>query len=232
MFDIKSLPKDPSDALLATITYSISIVKGGGATIGALRSNNHKIATDLTICAAIAKKSAIYIRDRELSELIIKNVSIADDDSLEEVKQNLETALNAMVAYQLDDHFVDQEAVEFFDRAELSEKDKNDIRQLMADARRMVDLSSTLVERQRKKVLYHISKIENELHKEKSVYQTCLAAAYDMSALAKQVGKDALPIAEAIEKARTVTEKKVSETLAIEKDEEKKMLPKPDDLKE
>tara|TARA_R110000787_G_scaffold11003_11_gene36844 strand:- start:40065 stop:40526 length:462 start_codon:yes stop_codon:yes gene_type:complete len=150
------------------------------------------------------------------------------DYTIDQIVGNFETALNAVIAHQLDDHFIDQEAVELFGKAELDQDEKTEIRSLMAEARLLVDRSAKLSVTQRKNVLYHVSKIENELHKDKSNFQTFVAAAYDVSGILRRVGDDAQPLADAIQKARTITERKVEGRLEIGQDEEPKQLPKPD----
>jgi hypothetical protein len=229
MIDIKTLPKEPIDALTQTLSYCIAEIPRGSASFGTLKKGNHSIATDLILASMIIKKSAARLNDPVLVDLIYQCVQLNESFSVEKTIENFETALNAVIVHQLDDHFIDQDAVALFDSAELNKSEKGEIRELMASARQSVDRSATLSEKQRKNLLYHISKIENELHKEKSSLQTFVAAAYDVSGILKRVGEDAQPIAEAIEKARTITEKRVEGRLEIGRDEEQKKLPKPSD---
>jgi hypothetical protein len=227
MIDIKALPKDPIDALTQTLTYCISEIPRSAAAIKTLKKGNHSIATDLILASMIVSKSAARINNPALFDLISRCVQLDDEDAIDTIIKNFETALNAVIVHQLDDHFIDEDAVALFDSAELNKSEKAEIRDLMASARHSVDRSTTLSEQQRKNVLYHVSKIENELHKEKSSFQTFVAAAYVVSGIFRRVGEDAQPIAEAIEKARTITEKKVEGQLAIGHEEEQKKLPKP-----
>jgi len=229
MMDIKNLPKDPIDALTQVLTHCITSTPRIDTSFGNLRNANHTISKKLILASMIANKSATRMNNPELVDLISKCVQLEDEYKIVKILENFETALNAVVVYRLDDHFIDQDAVDLFDSAELNKSEKSEIRDLMASARRSVDRSTTLSEKQRKNVLYHLSKIENELHKEKSSFQTFVAAAYDVSGILKRVGEDARPIAEAIEKARTITEKKVEGRLEIGRDEEQKKLPKPKD---
>lgn len=98
----------------------------------------------------------------------------------------------------------------------------------MAQARALTNLSKTLSDGHKRRVIHRIALVENELYKELSRFGTFMAAAYEISGLARQFGSDVQPIAEAIEKARTITEKKVQGYQQIESDPKPKALPKPE----
>jgi hypothetical protein len=222
--DVKSLPKDPMEALKATVEEVLSFVGKSNATFGNLRENNHPIAAKLVIASTISKRVAARIDDEDVRNLVQENLRWEDEDALHRVREKAETALELITSLEIDDHFIQEDDIELFDEAELDQDEKNEIRQLMADARVRVDRSNTLKKFQKRNVLFHIAKIENELHREKSHFQTFIAAAYQISGLAKQVGEDVQPIADAVEKARTITEKKVEGQLQIEKEQEPKQL--------
>ena len=224
MIEIKKLPKDPSQALSATLTKMLSLTNGKTSTIEGLKRKNHPLIDELIVAASVSRKIANRIPEEELRDLLIRNLSYTDDYTLEKVNSCVEMALHALHAFQIDQHFINEEDTELFDQAELSQDEKKKIRALMADARVLVDRTESLMEFQRKNVLFHIAKIENELHREKSHFQTFLAAAYQMSRLVKQVGEDAKPLAEAVEQARTITERKVQGQLQIEQEQRPKQL--------
>lgn len=222
--DIKNLSKDPMEALRETIERILQVVGNSKTTVELLRDQNHPIAIKLVSATAISKRLASRIDDPTIRELIEQNLNWGDEDTMAEVRERTENVLELLTALEVEEHFIDREDVELFDEAELTNDEKLEIRRLMANARALVDRSEVLKEFQRKNVLYHISKIENELHREKSHFEAFLAAAYQVSSLVKQVGKDVEPIAKAIEKARTITEKRVQGQLQIEKEKAPKKL--------
>lgn len=227
MLKLEDLPKEPVSALNAILVYMMSKTANGGAQIGKLKQSNHHLYSELLSGSLVAKSAASRIDDIEVAQSIKESLLLKDELNLQQYNSRLTQALSLVLALQFDDHFIDQESVEIFDRAELSQSEKQEIRSLMAEARKVVDSSETLFESQKKNVLFHIAKIENELHKSKSNFQAFLAAAYEMSGLVRQVGEDAQPIADAVEKARTITQKKVVGYAQLPQDEKPKQLPKP-----
>ncbi|MFO7757899.1 MAG: hypothetical protein R6V26_05360 [Roseovarius sp.] len=212
-------------ALKYALTMAISNIGAGNAEIAALKRQNHPIFNKLFVSLTVARSCAKRLQDDELQDQVIRNLQFSDKDTLGNLRGRLEHAFNAVVASQLDDHFIDENAIELFDRAELNREEKFEIRELMAAARRAVDNSDELFERQKQKVLFHIAKIENELHKTKSTFQTFVAAASEVSDLIRKVGEDAQPIADAVQKARTITERKVKGYEQIAAEEKPKQLP-------
>lgn len=227
MLNVTKLPKDPIEALKYSLSYGIDLTQGGTAKLIDLQKANHRVSNELVIIVSVVKGCAKRIIDDPIRELILQKVSFDEQITLKKISANLEEAINAVIAYQLDEHFLDDKAVQIFDDAVLDEDEKTKIRCLMAEARRCVDNSQTLAEWQRKGVLHHIAKIESELHKEKSKFDVFLAAAYSTSQLVKKFGEDAQPLAEAFQKALTITNRKVEGQILIERDEEPRQLPKP-----
>lgn len=229
MIEFDKLPRNPVDALIEILNKCIGCAVKTNASYGDLRKSNHPIANDLFIGLTAARSAASRLDNPEAKEQILRNLELSDTHSLSSLKSRLEVALTTVVATQLDEHFLDPEAIELFDRAKLSADEKGEIRELLAKARRLADQSTTLQEFQRKKILHYIAKIEIELHKEKSTFQTFISAAYEVSGIAKQVGNDVQPIADAIQAAKTITERKIEGNIMIEREEIPKQLPSPEE---
>ncbi len=229
MIDIKDLPREPLLAAKYAIDHAISKIGDGKVAVLELKQKNHPLYNELFMALTIARESAKRISRDDLKEQIIRNVDLNERDILPKLRKNLEYAIGAILATEIDEHFINSDEIENFDRAELTDSEKNKIRMLMSEARRLVDLSNSLRDQQKRRVIYFISRIENELHKTKSTFHTFLAAAYEISGLVRQFGEDVQPIADAIEKAKTITEKKVEGYKQISQDERPKQLPKPDE---
>ncbi|MDT8329359.1 MAG: hypothetical protein RQ750_18675, partial [Roseovarius sp.] len=75
--------------------------------------------------------------------------------------------------------------------------------------------------------IHKINLAENELFKETVGIQAFFAVAYQASRLVKTFGEDAKPLADAIETARTKTERHVEGYKQIAADKKPKQLPKP-----
>lgn len=129
---------------------------------------------------------------------------------------------------EFEDHFLNEDEVTEFDKADLTECDKSTIRAHLATARKLTENADFLTEDHKKRVIYRIADVENELFKKVAGYKSFLAAAAETIGLVKKFGEDAKPLAEAIEQARTVTERKVEGYNRIEAEEKPKQLPKPE----
>ena len=209
MIDIKALPKDPVDALISALTIAISKTKGS-AQLTTLKSQNHPIFTKLYLACTVIRQCARRLSNQAAAEQIQSTVSPDFDGTLDEFSEHLKIALNIVLAIDIDNHFMSDSEVNEFDRFELDSNEKAEVRGFLSAARQAVFDSDALTKKQKRRVNLRISQAENELYKEVSGFQAFMAAAYEASSLLKQVGEDAAPIAEAIEKARTVTQKSVS----------------------
>lgn len=228
MLKIESLPKDPAEALHIALVYAISQCRGENYVISELKQKNHPLANNLVVATIVILKLAQRLDSKEISRLIVRNSEIGEKERVSTLRAKLLQAQEAIIAYQLDAHLLDASDVKDFDVAELDAKDKDEIRGLMAKARQLVDLSEKLPVWKKRNVLHHIAKIESELHKEQSNFQAFLAAAADVSGLSKKFGEDVQPIADAIQTARTVTQRKIDGYEKLPMEEKPKQLPKPD----
>lgn len=228
MLEISKLPRDPAQALEVVLGHMISRYASNDLEIQQLRDKRHPLYLDLIANHTIATKCAQRLSDETVRDLALEFLHYNVDEKLNSVAFKCSKILEAVIAFGLDNHFFPLEDLVTYDRAELTKGEKDEIRQLMAQARKLTLASHDLAEGHKRRISFRISQVENELYKELSTFGTVLAAAYDVSALIRRVGGDAKPIAEAIEKARTITEKKVIGYQQIEAEEKPKSLPKPD----
>ncbi|WP_319546854.1 hypothetical protein [Ruegeria conchae] len=232
MLNLSELPKEPIAALHKIIVYMMGKSGNGSAQIGKLKQTNHHLFSELLSSSLVAKSAASRVNDEAVRQSIQENLTLKDELSLQQYNAHLTRALSLVLALQFDDHFIDDDLDKEFDQAELSTSEKERIRELMYEARRIIDRATTLPGWARRKMLYHVSKIENELHREISRFQSFIAAASDVSDLVRKFGTDAQPLAEAISEARTITERKVEGYAQIEREAEPKRIPKFEETKD
>lgn len=228
MVNISNLPRDPIQALEAVLTIMIGQYEGTQTPIHELRTGRHPLYMDLVTNSTIAKKSAARIHDDTVRELAMEFLEFSLEERLSDFAQRASKVLEAVIALRLDDHYFPLEEIVKYDVASLSRSEKEEIIQLMAEARVLTNNSTTLSNEHKRRVLHRIALVENELYKELSRFGAFMAAAYEVSGLVRQFGSDVQPIADAVEKARTITEKKVIGYQRIEAEPKPKALPKPD----
>jgi hypothetical protein len=85
--DIKSLPKDPIEALKATIEYVLSIVGTGDGTFGSLRDKNIKIGAELVKASIVARRVTPRIDDVDVRNLVLENMTWKEGDSMKIVQK-------------------------------------------------------------------------------------------------------------------------------------------------
>ena len=228
MIKVTELPKDPIDAVVVAVGEAKEALRAfpSSTKVGQVRGSDSSRFNNVMLACVVAKKAAARVEDLDLKDIIIRACILDNDRTITELFSGFEFAIEAIITHKLDGHFLDYDDEVKFDQAELTLDEKAEIRELMTAARKLVDLSKQMKEWQRRKILHHISKIENELHKEISSFQAFVAAAGEISGLVKKVGEDAQPIAEAVQKARTITERKLEGTLLLEEEDKPKQITK------
>jgi hypothetical protein len=229
MVNISQLPRDPIQALEAVLAIMVGSFGGAQYTIQELCDSKSPFYAELITNVTITKKSASRIQDETVRNLTLQFLAFEPDEKLSSFGQRASKVLEAVIALRLDDHYISIQEVVTYDVASLSQSEKEDIRLLMAQARALTNNSTTLSDGHKRRVIHRIALVENELYKDSSRFGAFMAAAYEVSSLVRQFGSDIQPIADAIERARTITEKKVVGYQQIEADPKPKALPKPED---
>ncbi|EBA16498.1 DNA topoisomerase IV subunit B [Roseobacter sp. SK209-2-6] len=225
MFDLKALPRKPEDALSELLIAMLEVVPHTNEKI---RELNYKQTSEIRLLARAAAIVIQRIDDEDLQEIAKGNLEFEDQQSANEYREDIERVQESLYLSGFEKHFLDQDCISSFDQAKLSDSEKGKIRDLLSKARILTDEADFLSQDHKRRINHRISDVENELYKEISGFKAFLAAAADVSGLVKKFGEDAQPIAEAIETARTVTERKVDGYKKIAEQEKPKSLPKPD----
>ncbi|WP_306005115.1 hypothetical protein [Aquicoccus porphyridii] len=223
MINLSELPKDPLKALIVIIAKLRGIAQGN-ISVGQLKTNGHDFYTNLMIYSVSGIRAAQCIEDEPIRSEVTKLLSLRDDEKLDLYGKKLEKCVALLVAMQFEEHFISAEDRNLFDEAELSTDEKTEIQSLMAKARRATEIAQCFPPTQKRKVLYWISRVEDELLRDKSRFQTFVAAASELSDLVRKFGKDAKPVAEAIAEARTITERRVEGYKQIEAEDKPKQI--------
>ncbi len=225
---IDELPRDPSAALELALAHGIARCGAGNAKIEDVKKSNFAIYNDLFVTLKIARASAERHSDAEFRSLAGERLQLVLTETMAQVGQRFSQVFEAFLTTNLQDHFLAEDDQKDFDEAALSEDDKITIAKHLDDAREIARNSLVLPAEQIRRICLRIAKAESELFKEKAGYAAFLAAAFEASGLVKQFGKDVQPLADAVEKARTKTQKRVEGYARLEKNEDPKRLPKPD----
>ncbi len=225
MIDLNTLPKNPEDALEEILKEALKQMPRGDATASRFLKTNRQDILFLLRAATIASQRVTSPQVKEISGI---NLQLNDAITLEGLIKNIGNILDALIVEKFDQHFLDNQCIEDYDVVELDESDKSEIRELLAKARKLTENAGFLSEDHKRRIIHRIAGVENELFQKVSGFKAFLVAAADVSNLVKKFGKDAKPIAEAIQTARTITERKVEGYIRIEEEEKPKRLPKPE----
>ena len=165
--------------------------------------------------------------DAEILEVASSNLVIKGDDTTEKIRSRIERSLHSLVIYEMDAHFINEADNEEFELASVPKDEREKIRHHLDIAKNLASVAEFMSDAVRRSFLIKVSKAESELFKEKVGMQAVFAVAFDASRLLRKFGEDAQPIAEAIETARTKTEKHVEGYAKIEADEKPKQIEGP-----
>jgi len=229
MLDLKSLPKVPEEALSVLLIDLTALVPVSQNTLKSFWAARKESESNVKYLIKAANITAKRVEDKELREFAQNTLIINEAETLEEFGKRIEAVQNFLIAAQFDQHFLDEKSADDFDRVELTESEKASIRELLAKARRLTTDAQYLSAGQKRKVVYHISCVENELFKDISRFNAFIAAAHDVSSFVKQFGKDAKPLAEAIQTAKSIPESKLEGYKRIETEEKPKQITGPDE---
>lgn len=229
MVDISSLPKVPDEALTILIARLISVLPESEMGIVNYLGNGTENSNALRTLIKLASIASARISDNEIKSLTAEALQYDGKHSLNSVRLKLEGVQSLIFAMQFDQHFINTQDVKDFDSTQLDEGDKTDIRVQLAKARKLAEDAKYLSDDHKRRVIHRISQVENELFKEIVGFKAFIVAGYEASGLLKQFGKDAEPLADAIQKTRTITERKVEGYQRIEADEKPKQITGPDE---
>ena len=227
MIKVTDLPREPNAALISIIE-SINVVVGtSNSIILHLRQAKHPLFLEFKTAMIVAVQAAKRISDPQLREIALEYLEYGEAETLGNVSARLETLHGTFVSMDMDNHFLDANDVSDFDCANVDQDQREIIRAALSEARVQATGSNVLQGRQKRRICHYIAKAENELLKDKVGLQAFLAAAYEMSDLTNKFGNDVKPIAEAIEIARTTTQRNVEGYKQIEADEPPKRIEGP-----
>lgn len=224
MIELKTLPKNPQDALKVLLQKLISITPDNGATFGQHKVSHKTLTEEIYLTAKAAIIASSRILDDKTKEIASVNLEVLDKSSMKELRKQFEVAFDALLVLEFGQHFLEDEDIADFDHVTLTTNEKSEIREILAKARKLTDEATFLSDDHKRRLIHRISDVENELYKETAGFKSFLAAAADVSGLVRKFGDDAKPLAEAIETARTITEKKVEGYQRIEEQEKPKQI--------
>lgn len=222
----KELPKDPGEAFIQVAQKLISDTVTFTVNTQVPVSLRLSITANLNILNVIARRledvktiqSGIIALKTEVSQGHGQNVS-----------KICEHLLEIVVASKLDAHFLDDEDKAEFEDVKWQEDDRKILFETLAEARKFAQLSGSFDDRQTRKILHYLSKVENEVLKPLGNFTTVIGSATQILDLVETAGNKGQPLAKLVETMRTTTKRNVTEHSKLEAPEEQKKLPSPED---
>lgn len=224
MRDLKSLPKVPEQALALLLRDLLEKIPSESKAFDTYSRN---AIADWKIIAKAGLVAARRCSDQDVRSLAEDCLQIVGTEQSRHYVATVERLLELTLASEFDDHFLDEEAIQKFDEANLSTSDIAQIQGYLATARVLAQTADYLSDEHKKRIIFRISKVENELYRPKAGFQAFLAAAAESAGLVEKYGNAAKPLAEAIQMARTTTERKVEGYAAIESEPKPKQIEGP-----
>lgn len=225
--DFRNLPRDPSLALTILFEDSIKIIGNTNATYEALQKTSHPTYLNLRSRFSAIKAAALKLGDPNLSPDIIGCLDFQPSIDVQSLKARFEIGLDLAASARLTDHFSRDED-EILNFVEIPEDEREIIRGHLSNAREIAARATFLSDPVRRSFLSNLSKAENELFKSEVGFDRFLVIAGQVSGILRKVGDDAKPLAEAVEQARTKTEKHVTEQRLLTEEEKPKLLSGPE----
>lgn len=225
MIKISDLPREPHEAFLAVLSSLQELAPS---------------FTQASMTPQIRVQAVAYLRTLQGVSKRLTN----PDDYQEPLQRALTTIVQAnpsgvpkilssihelYIANTLDDHFVDPEEENEFNTLDWQENDRQAVVKCLDEARQFTRFSEQFSDPQKRKILYWLSKAENEVIKTKGILASILSATDQIMDTVNKAGVKAKPLGDLIEQVRTTTVKNITEVRQISAPEEQKKLPPPPD---
>ena len=205
MIDITKLPREPIAAFRQLLADTYSLLPASNIKMSEVlrleQSNYDALVIQLKVAAQVSQR----IGDVELTELAQRNLIVSVNDSSATLRKRIASVLDALTVFDMDRHFIGEDEIAEFEEAEIPQDEKQEIRDALQLARELASKATFLTDAHKRSINLKIIRAENELYKEKVGIQAFEAAAYSVGRYLKQFGKDAQPLADAVETARTKT---------------------------
>lgn len=226
MIDLKSLPRSPEDAFSALLTS----IRETTSTHPAGKAIPTQVKIDLINRVRALKNIAPRFSCGELADdvldLMLKPLRASRTDGME---QNLDNLDDMLLAETMDSHFISEADEEEFERIYWQKKDRAAVQELLSEARRFIQSSDSFDDRQTREILHYLAKVENEVLRPVGNFDAFLAMSCKVSGIVKKIGEDAQPLADAVEKMRTTTQRNITGHEQLEAPEEQKQIAPPTD---
>lgn len=219
MVNISELPRDPQDAFRTVLTNALEI---------SLNFPTANLEPQIRI-KAVAHIRALQAISRRLpnpedyQEPLGRALTTTNNSNPSGTKNILASIEEVYFANTLDDHFIDPEEESQFNDLDWKSDDRDQVLTYLTDARKVISNSSSFDDNHTRRMLYWISKAENEAFKMNGKFANFLAATSEVLTLVDEAGEKGGKLASLVEKVRTTTRRNVSVS-QIEMDEKPKLI--------
>lgn len=164
----------------------------------------------------------------DYQEPLERAVAAANNSNPTGTKTILSSIEEIYFANTMDDHFIDPEEERQFNELDWKSDDRDLVLTYLTDARKVISNSSSFDDNHTRRMLYWISKAENEAFKMNGKFANFLAATSEVLTLVDEAGEKGGKLASLVQKVRTTTRRNVS-VAQIETDAKPKMIESPKD---
>lgn len=224
--DLSRLSREPSSAFIQVAQELTNMLE----TV----PQNSRIRTDIKLKMNSHTRLLAEISNRLEDSDLIKEVLVEVrshilNDNVSSA-HSLSTSLEATAISQLaQKHFLDPKDSENFEEVHWDRDDREVLFETLAEARKFAQSSDSFDDRQTRKILFYLGKVESEVLKPVGSWSSILGASYQVLDLVEATGEKAKPLAKLVETMRTTTKRNVNEYKQIAAPEEPKKLPKPEE---
>ena len=224
MINFDKLPKEPILAFRSILSDALAHLPARNTQISEFAKANARNFESLIIHLKAARAIAPRVGDSDLTKMSNEKLKSDISETSDVLRERIYDVLNTSFVLDMDRHFFSSDDVALFDEAIIPQNEREDIRAALRTASDLAAKANFMSDPLRRSFLHLVAKAENELFKEKVGIQAFFAVAYEASRFVKQFGQDAKPLAEAIENARTKTERRVEATQLIAEAEKPKQI--------
>lgn len=223
MLKVSDLPTNPDDAFQVLLNEIQVLAESFPNS-----ALNAKIKADAvaTLRMLIAVKSRVS-NPQDYGDLLDSIMGTLAGGSPRQSIPLLGSLESLFVANSLENHLVDAKQEDLLNTINWEENDRGDVLKALGEARKFVSYSPCFDDAHKSRVLFWISRAENEVFKPQGKWDRFRGAMSEVADMAKEFGEKAQPLADLIKTARTTTKKNITEVRQIEADAKPKQIEGP-----
>lgn len=227
MVKLSELPREPQEAFQTVLSHVLGI----SSTFPQANLNPQIRTKAIAYIRTLLYISTRLANSQDYREPLTRALAAINQSNASGTFKILSTVEELFIANTLDDHFLNPDDEHQFNSLDWQKDDREAVIQSLDKARQFTRLSDDFSNPQKQKILYWISKAENEVIKDQGKLASILSAVDQIMDSVRRNGEKAKPLGDLVEQVRTKTVKNVVEVRQISAPDEQKKLPPPPDKK-